>query len=202
MLLFISLFAIISLIQFIQPNKFSNAPEGSEDKILEEHSWHQFALLGITFVVGLVRGWIAIGAPDVPQRLPNMKRPMYFVIGYGVFQAILGISLTFLHSPDSETRYLITTVSQVLLAVLLGYFAFPYLFTCTIYYTWIFFPTFLCTMFFIMPLVKYQECYYSQYICWVLMIFVGLLELYLMAVNQIYDGYHHSQRPPPRPFYS
>ncbi|EFO90468.1 hypothetical protein CRE_02601 [Caenorhabditis remanei] len=195
-------FTIAALEQFIVPNKFSIAPEGSKEKFIQEYSWHQFVLLALTIAVGFARGVPATDAPDEPQRLSNVKKPMYFVIGYGIFQAILGISLTFLYSPDSETRYLITTVSQILLVMLLSYYAAPMFFTCTMWYTWVIFPAIICMIGGCKALFAHQlDCYKTLFIFWIMMIFFGLLDMYLMAVNHIYDGCFHFQHRAPTPCY-
>ncbi|EFO90472.1 hypothetical protein CRE_02597 [Caenorhabditis remanei] len=198
MTLFVSVYPAVSIFQLLVGNRFvfSTDPQISKIsqqlKFISQYDYPQIIYLALLILIAVPRIANAIKAPDEPQRLEKHKKWMVYVVNYGIFQAVFCIFMSFLYDADDETRYIITTVSQLPTVILIACFGLPYFFTCVIDYNWPIIAALIATILTSFPLIHFQpNCYAFLIVPWCFMIYFGLLELYLMHVDRIYDGLFH-----------
>ncbi|KAF1760627.1 hypothetical protein GCK72_008876 [Caenorhabditis remanei] len=163
-------------------------------KHIKQYSWPQIVSFLTLVAVGIPRCVQSINTENGPGRLPTIKKRMVCVLIFGICQSIFGMVSMFVFKPESETRFLLVSISQFVTMVLVGLFAFEYLFTCILHYDYLAIPAAISAVVLAVVLKNYAErCYYGLYIAWSIQLFSGVLELYLVLNNRIMDGMFHEE---------
>ncbi|EFO95983.1 hypothetical protein CRE_16442 [Caenorhabditis remanei] len=154
------------------------------------HVWHQLVLFLVCIIIFAVRGAYSFKNENVPARFVKCRNEMTVAYVYGIFYAVLGILCAVFMEPHTETRFIISTTSRCLLALIAGYFAGNTAMTCFIDYNWVTMPTFIIFWF-----VRYgvqsvlKENYYYMGNMWSFLIVSGLLELYHVWTGKLVNNY-------------